>query len=105
MYLIVDQMMQFKVVHISDGYGAVKLLARSSVDKLRFAVACPRQLSKIYARAALAEKLLALAASLVIQRTDILLVSAVKYGRSNFPAKCFRDIAEVNFKHLTDVHT
>ena len=42
MDLIVYQMMQFQIMHVSDGYGAVKVLTRSAVTQTDLTVAGDR---------------------------------------------------------------
>ena len=85
MNLIVNQVMELEVVHITNGNGVIKIFARPAVLEPRLAV---------------------LAQSRLLERLeDILLVSAVEYGRHNLPAERLRGIAQMHLEHLPDVHT
>ena len=105
MDLIVNEVVQFQIVHITNSNGTVELFARSAVRKLRLAVRSPRKFREVQTRGVFTQQLVLLFSRLVIQRADILLVSAVEYGSCDLPAQRFRNIAQVNFKHLSDVHT
>ena len=37
--------------------------------------------------------------------SDVVLVSAVEYGSHNVPAESLTSHTEVNFKHLSDIHS
>ena len=85
MDLLVNEVMELEVVHVSDGYGVVEGLARSAVDEGGLAV---------------------LTVARVLERLeDIAFVSAVEYGSHNLPAERLCGVAEVNLENLTDVHT
>ncbi len=83
--LIVHQMMQLQVVHISDGYAALERFARAPVVQCSLAVL--------------------VAISVGQQILDILLGRAVEYGGRNLDAKLMTGHAQMQLKYLTDVHT
>ena len=103
--LIVNEMMQLEVIHIADRYKAVELFSRSAVYKLRFCVLRHGYLGEIYAGTVLA----LISGSLLLRHSehlsDVLLVSAVEYRSHYLPAESLGGIAEMDFQHLTDVHT
>ena len=85
MNLVVDKVMEFEEVHISDSHAVVEFFARASVKKLGLAV--EREIRFF-------EHL-----------DDIALVSAVKYGSHDLVAECLGRSAQMNLQHLSDVHT
>ena len=85
MYLIVNKVVELKVVHISDSNGVIELFARASVVNYSLTV---------FSHACLSEHF-----------SDVFLVSAVEYRGHYLPAQLLCSHAKVNFKHLTDVHT
>src|SRR5699024_8375939 len=83
MDLIIDQMVQFKVVHDTDSYAVIKFFTGSSIvqDHLTvFGDAC-----------------------FTLHRADIFLVRTVEYRGHDLPAKCLCSITEVDFQYLPDV--
>ena len=90
MYLVVYEVMQLEVVHISHRRAVFKRLARSSVVKLYLAV----NLTVLIYKSALLE-----------QSLYILLVRAVENGGCDLPVKHMGDKSEVNFENLTYIHT
>ena len=105
MNLIINKVMQLKVVHITNGNGVIELLARSAVDKRGLAVLRPGQLCEVKPCAVLAEESVALLVRLAVKLADILLVSAVENGCRNLPAERLCNIAEVNLEYLSDIHS
>ena len=85
MDLIVDQVMELEIVHDADSYGVVERLARSAVVKC--CLAGERD------------------ARHFLEFGDIGFVGAVENGRHDLDAELPCRVAEVYFKHLTDVHT
>ncbi len=85
MNLIVNKVMQLEVVHVTDGYGVIEQLAGSAVPKLNLAA---------FIKSCLSEQL-----------TDIAFARTVKNRCHNVPAKLGSGSAEMNLKHLTDIHT
>ena len=85
MDLIVDEVVQLEEVDIADGDGVVERLAGAAVVEDALAVG---------AQAGLLE-----AAAYVV------LGGAVEYRRRDFPAERLGGIAEVDLKHLSDVHS
>ena len=88
--LVVYEVMQFEVVHITYGRAVFKRFARSSVVELDLAV----HFAVLVDKTALLEKL-----------SDVLLVCAVEHRRCDFPVEHVSDKTEVNFENLSDVHT
>ena len=85
MDLIVYQMMQLEVVHITNGYAVIELLTGTAVvyDALAVLVnACCNQ-----------------------RLLDILERCAVEYRGLDLPAELLGCEAKVNLEHLTDVHS
>ena len=83
--LIVNQMMELQIVGIADRDQVIEGLAGTAVIQDGLAV--------------LPE------ASQLQSLPDVLLVGAVEDGGGNMPAQSLGSIAQMNFQHLTDVHT
>ena len=128
MDLIVNQVVQLEVVHVTNGYRAVELLAGATVGKLRLAVGGEGQLCEVKTCGVETQqlRLLAVAVSLahveyavgflchlavvdgscsVVQLADILLVRTVEYRCCDLPAERLGYVAEVYLEHLSDVHS
>ena len=85
MDFVVYQMVQFQKVHITHGYRVVEGFAGTAVIQLGLSV-------------------LPLAGGFQAF-PDIFLAGAVKYRGHDFPPQSFGGIAQVDFQHLTDIHT
>ena len=85
MNLIVNKMVELKEVHNAYGYGVVKLFTRSAVGKYRLTVLTVACLFKSLA--------------------NIGFMRTVKYRRCDFLTELAVSKAEMNLKHLTDVHS
>ena len=85
MDLIVNQMVELKVVHISDSNGVIELFTCTSVIENGLTV---------FSHAGFLEHF-----------ADIIFVCTVEYGSHYLPAKLLCSHTEMNLKHLTDVHT
>ena len=85
MDLIINKVVELQVVHDTNGNSVIERLTCTSVTKNDLAV---------LVHACFLEAL-----------TDILLVCAVEYRGHYLPAKLSCSHTEMNFKHLTDVHT
>ena len=90
MDLIVNEVMQFEIIHIADRGSVLKRLARSAIVELDLAV----DFAVFVDNTALLEEFF-----------DILLVCTVEDRSCNLPIKHMSDEAEVHFKNLSDVHT
>ena len=107
MNLIVYQMMQLKVVHIAYRYKVIKRFAGTSVVKLGFRVRRKRYTREVKLCGIL-KFLIGSLCRLFCKAealSDIVLVRTVEYGCADVPAERSCRIAQVNLKHLTDVHT
>ena len=85
MYLVVNQMMELKIIHITYRNTVIELFSGSSVVQNSLAVLVHSGSSEA--------------------RSYIVLVSAVEYRRHNMPAKSLCGHSEMNLKHLTYIHT
>ena len=85
MYLIVNEVMQLKVVHIAYRYTVVERLTGTSVIKLYLTVL--------------------IHSGFLEHCADISLMRTVEYRRADLPSECLCSIAEMNLKYLSDVHT
>ena len=90
MDLVVNQVMQFEVVHITDCHRVFKRFTSTSVEELDLSV----NLTIAVDKAVFAEEL-----------SDVLFICAVKDGGADLDAKHICHKTEVDFQHLTDVHT
>ncbi|GFI65631.1 hypothetical protein IMSAG185_01234 [Lachnospiraceae bacterium] len=125
MDLVVHQMMQFQVMHVTDGDRAVKILARSSVAQTHLSVtgdgnALP-ELSVISVfieilhhlreqlLLVLLFKLFPLQIDIIIGEFksihDIILVGSVEHRRSHVKAQRLCGQGKMNLKYLSDIHT
>ncbi len=85
MYLVVNKVGKFQVIHVTYGYPAVKRLTGTAVIQ---------------------DCLSVLGQSCLFQSfNNIYLGCTVKYRRSNLPAQCLCCIAQVHFQYLSDIHT
>ena len=107
MNLVVNQVSKFKIMHISDRYRIIKRFAGTSVIKLGFRIR-----RKGYTRevklCGILKFLIGSLCRLFCKAealSDIVLVRTVEYGCADVPAERSCRIAQVNLKHLTDVHT
>ena len=89
--LVVYQVNEFQVVHVTDGNSVFKRFARSAVVQLYFAVH--------FARFGVDH------AVFFKQFLYFRFRCAVKHGGSDFPSQNFGDESQVYFQNLTDVHT
>ena len=105
MYLIVNEVVELEIIHITDCYGAVELFTCTAVGKLCLGVGIHRNLGEVDVSRILVLVVSSLSFSLFKASSDICLVSAVEYRSHYLPVKCFTSITEVYFKYLTDVHT
>ena len=117
MDLIIDQVMQLEVVHITDGNAVVELLAGTAVINGGLAVAVQLDLGEVDDVALLAHDLGQLGgisrsvltmphlAGGVKGVTDVVLTGRVEHGGHDLDAAGLGCIAQVDFQHLTDVHT
>ena len=105
MDLIVNEVVELEVVHITDSYGAVKLLACTSVCKLCLAVLAHGNLGEVDLSRILILVVCTLCFCLFKASSYIGFVSAVKYRGHYLPVKSLTSITEVYFKYLTDIHS
>src|SRR5699024_411923 len=83
--LIIYQMMELEVIHITDGYAVIKLLAGAAVIDNALAVFIDTGLDQHF--------------------LDVLQRCAVEHRGLDLPAALLGGKAEVYLEHLTDVHT
>ena len=126
MDLIIYQMMQLQVVHVTDSYRAVEVLACSSVTKSYLTVSGDRNalpecsvsfilieiLHNIRCKDVfifLTEFLKVFRINIIVGKLqsilDINLVCAIEYRCCNIEAKCFGSKAQVDLQDLSDIHT
>lgn len=108
--LIVNKVMELKIIHDADGYGVIKLPAGSAVGKDGLAVHAElRHLGGVEFNALLLGLLLSLfhSAAVCLRKClgDILLMGAVEYGGHYLVAERSCGKAEVNLENLTDIHS
>ena len=85
MDLIVYQMMQLEVIHITNGYTVIEGFTGASVIQNGLAIRVQTGLGKGI--------------------TDILLVGAIEYRSHHLPAQSGSGTAQMHFQYLTDVHS
>ena len=125
MDLVVNQVMQFQVVHVADRRRSVKGFACTAVPKLDFSVPVDRhalpefpvipvviqifQDGRKQLTLMLLPELIPVQVYIVIGKfqgiLDILFIRAVKYRRRDVESECHRRKAQMDLKDLSDVHT
>ena len=123
--LIVNQVMQLQIVHVSDGYRAVEELAGAAVAQSDLSVSAQRhslpELSVLQMAAQILHHLrlqgififlleiLPGSVYIVVGHVqgvhDVILVGAVEHGGGDIEAQRSRREAQVQLQHLPDIHT
>ena len=117
MDLIIDQVMQLEVVHITNGNAVIELLAGTAIVNGGLAITVQLDLGEVDDVALLTHDLGQLGGICgsiltVPQLTggvegiaDVVLTRGIEHGGHNLDAACLGSVAQVDFQHLTDVHT
>ena len=111
MYLIVYEVVELQVVHITDCNSVIELLACSSVINSELAVLAHAQSVRVDDLVHCVEsELIVLMLQIILLShfeafSDVCLVSTVEYRGHYLPAKSLCRHTKMNLKHLTDVHT
>ena len=125
MDLVINQMMKLQIMHVADGNGGIKILARTSVSQADLSVAAyPYALPHLSVipviRKVLKDlgkekililllKILPLGIYIVISKLqhvfDINLVGAVEYGNRDIEAESHCRQGQMDLKNLSDVHS
>ena len=125
MDLIIYQMMELQVVHVSDGDRRIEILTRSAIPQSHLAVSGDRhalpQLSVLSVlgqilhylrqklRFMLFLKLFPLQIDIIVCQIksvhDIILFCTVKHWRSHVEAQSLRSQGQMDLQHLPDIHT
>ena len=126
MDLVIYQMMQLQIVHVSNSYGAVKIFSGTAVAETHFTVAGngnalpQRSVSLVLIKIlhnvrrqdilVFRAELLKIFSIYIIVRQlkgilDIFLVGAVEYRSGNIESQRLCRKTEMDLKHLSDIHT
>ena len=111
MYLIVNEVVELEVVHITNSNAVIELLTCSAVVYGELTVLAHAQcigvddlVHGVYLEVVILVLEIVLLSHLEAL-TDISLVCAVEYRGHYLPAKCLCSHTQMNFKNLTDIHT
>ena len=117
MDLIINEVMQLEVVHITDGNAVIELLTGTAIVNGGLAVAVQLDLGEVDDVALLAHQLGKLGgicrsilavphlAGSIEGIADVSLAGGVEDGGHDLDAAGLGSVAQVDFQHLTDVHT